>query len=81
MNLSQCKDPVSHMCSAGTVEAFWYLRQEVVGLNLFTVVTKILSLNSVKHLVQTQISGKTFAENCMKMKEIFPFDLFRFASC
>ena len=39
MNCSQLKDPVSHMCLAGTVIAYWSLTQEVAGLNPFTVMT------------------------------------------
>ena len=35
MNWDQFKDPVSHMCLAGTVVASWSLTQEVPGLSLF----------------------------------------------
>ena len=31
MNWTQFKDPVSHMCHAGAVEASWSLTQEVAG--------------------------------------------------
>ena len=37
MNLAQFKDPVSHMCLAGTVVASWSLTQEVAGSSPFTV--------------------------------------------
>ena len=37
MNWDQFKDPVSHMCLAGAVVAFWSLTQEVAGLSPFTV--------------------------------------------
>ena len=33
MNWAQFKDPVSHMCLAGSVVAFWSLTQEVAGLS------------------------------------------------
>ena len=36
MNQSQFKDPVSHMCLAGTVVESWSLTQEITGSNLFT---------------------------------------------
>ena len=32
MNWAQFKDPVSHMCLAGTVVASWSLTQDVAGL-------------------------------------------------
>ena len=32
MNWDQFKDPISHMCLAGTVVASWSLTQEVVGV-------------------------------------------------
>ena len=38
MNWSQFKDPVSHMCVADAVVAYWSLTQEVVGSNSFTVI-------------------------------------------
>ena len=41
MNWRQFKDPVSHVCLAGTVVASWSLTQEVLGLNPFTVMTNI----------------------------------------
>ena len=40
MNWAQFKDPVSHMCLAGSVVASWYLTQQVAGSNPFTVMTK-----------------------------------------
>ena len=33
MNWAQFKDPVSHMCLAGTVVACWFGTQEVEGSN------------------------------------------------
>ena len=41
MNWRSFKDPVSHMCLAGTVEAFWFLTQEVASLSPFTVMTNV----------------------------------------
>ena len=41
MNWAQFKDPVSHMCFAGTVVASWSLTQEVAGSSHFTVMTHI----------------------------------------
>ena len=35
MNWAEFKDPVSHMCLAGTVVASWSLTQEVAGLSPF----------------------------------------------
>ena len=54
MNWSKFKDPVSHMCLAGTVVASWSLAQGVTGSNPFTVI--FLSLNLLN-------SMKTFREN------------------
>ena len=56
MTKGQFKDLVSHMCLAGAVVASWFLTQEVVGSNPFTIMTIFLSLNSL-NLV------KTFREN------------------
>ena len=52
MNQDQFKDPVHHMCLAGTVIATWSLTQEMAGSNPFTVMTNI-----------QRIQGKTFREN------------------
>ena len=41
MNYAQFKDPVSHICLAGTVVASRSLTQEVAGSNPFTVMTNI----------------------------------------
>ena len=41
MNWVQFKDPVSHMCLAGTVEATWSVTQDVTGLSPFTIMTNI----------------------------------------
>ena len=41
MNLNQCKEPIFHMCLAGTVVASWPPTQEVAGLSPFTVMTNI----------------------------------------
>ena len=56
MNWAQFKDPVSHMCLAGTVVASWSLTQKVPGSSPFKVMTNILPLNSANSL-------KTFWEN------------------
>ena len=42
MKCGKFKDPVSHMCLAGTMVASWSLTQEVAGLNSFTAMTFIL---------------------------------------
>ena len=42
MNWTQFKDPVSHMCLAGTVVAYWSLTQEVAASSPFTVMTNML---------------------------------------
>ena len=39
--LGQFKDPVSDMCLAGAMVAFWSLTQDVAGSNPFTVMTNI----------------------------------------
>ena len=63
MNWNQFKDPVSQMCLAGAVAAFWSPTQEVAGSNPFTVVTNILSsLNLMK----------TFSENSIVTMGRFP---------
>ena len=41
MNWTQFKDPVSHMCLAGTVVVSWSLIQEVAGSSPFTLMTNI----------------------------------------
>ena len=48
MNWNQLKDPVSYMCLAGTVVAFWSLTQELAGSNPFTVMTNIFFTGLVK---------------------------------
>ena len=48
MNLVQFKDPVSHMCLAGTVVASWYLTQEVAGSSPFTVMTNSFVIESAE---------------------------------
>ena len=53
MNWSQFKDPVSHMCFAGTVVAFWFLAQELAGSNPLTVMTNIIVMACI--LVVTRI--------------------------
>ena len=47
MNWAQFKDPIAHMCLAGTVVACWSLTQEVAGSSHFNVII-FWSLNSVK---------------------------------
>ena len=47
MNWPQFKDPVSHMCLAGTVVASWSLAQQEAGSSPFIVMTNIFA-NSVK---------------------------------
>ena len=45
MNWAQFKDPISHMCLAGTMVASWSLTQEVAWWEvraLFTVMTYII---------------------------------------
>ena len=64
MNQDQFKDPVFHMCLAGTVPTSWSLTQEVAGLNPFTVMTNIfVALNSAN-------SGKAFRENSNKFRTL-----------
>ena len=41
MNWSQFKNPVTHVCLAGTVVAPWSLTQELAGSNPFTEMTNI----------------------------------------
>ena len=43
MNWAQFKDPVSHMCLAGTLVASQSVTQEVAGLSPFTVMTNIFT--------------------------------------
>ena len=47
MNWAQFKDPISHMCLAGTVVACWSLTQGVAGSSPCNVIN--FSLNSVKN--------------------------------
>ena len=44
------------MCLAGAVIASWSLTEEVAGWSPFTVMTNILSLNSIKHLRKSSLS-------------------------
>ena len=37
-SMSQPKDSMSQMCLAGTVEASWFLKQEVADSNPFTAI-------------------------------------------
>ena len=57
MNWAQSKDPVYHMCLAGTVVASWSLSQEVTGSNPFTVMTNIFVTEF------TEFRVKTFRKN------------------
>ena len=47
MNLVQFIDPFYCLCPIGAVIASWSLTQEMAGSSPFTVMTNILSLNSV----------------------------------
>ena len=49
MNWTQFKDPVSHMCLAGTAVASWSLTQKVAGSSPFDD-KYFLSINSVKKI-------------------------------
>ena len=60
MNWAQFEDPVSHMCFASTVVASWSITQQVAGLSLFTVMTNIFSLNSVKTFRENSIKGQAW---------------------
>ena len=55
MNLDQFKDPLSYLCLAGTVVAFWSLTQVAGSNNLLTNII-FLSLNSANLM-------KTFRNN------------------
>ena len=46
MTWVQFKDPVFHMCLAGTLVVPMSVTQEMAGLSLFTVMKNILALNS-----------------------------------
>ena len=48
MNWAQFKDPVSHMCLAGTVVAPWSLTQEMAGSSPFIVKTNIFVIEFSK---------------------------------
>ena len=55
MNWAQFKDPVSHICAAGTVVAFWSFTQELAGSRPFIVMTNFFVTEF----------RKTFRENCI----------------
>ena len=60
MNWAQFVDPVSHMCIAGAMVAFWYLTQKMAGSISMSVITNILSLNwanSIKTFRKNSIGG------------------------
>ena len=57
MNRDQYKDPVSHVCLAGTVVASWSVMQEVAGSSPYTVMTNIFV---------AQFSVKPFRENSIE---------------
>ena len=50
MNWTQFKDPVPHMCLAGTVVASWSLTQEVSGLSPLTVMKNIFVTELAKFI-------------------------------
>ena len=67
MNWAPFKDPVSHMCFAGTVVASWSVTQEVAGwkdrADFYCndkYFLSMISMNSVKHLGKTQMVGSVF---------------------
>ena len=74
MNWAQFKDPVSHMCFAGTVVASWPLTQEVTGSSPFND-KYFLPLNS-------RNSVKTFKKNsnvvCSFASHVFEVELWWF---
>ena len=58
MNQSQFKDPVSHMCLAGTVVESWSLTQEMTGSNSFTLMTNIFFVTEFTEFSESHL-GKT----------------------
>ena len=107
MDWAKFQDPVSHTCLAGTVVAYWSLKQEAAGSSHFTVMTKdlgkiqldlscclIFTLVTLTLRSNTKFQWriqdfpevgvptpksfcKSFAENCMKMKEFGSASEFR----
>ena len=63
MNWAKFKDRVSHVCLAGAVVALWFPTQNVTGSTPFTVMTSILSLDSLN-------SVKTFRKNSIQQNMI-----------
>ena len=55
MNQAQFKDPVSHMCLAGSVVASWSLTQEAAGSSPFTVMANIFVTEINEHLGKTPL--------------------------
>ena len=69
MNWTQLKDPVSYMCFAGAVVAFWSLTKEVTSLSPVNEKYFLLlnSLNSVKYLGKTPLSYIVFESHSLKL--------------
>ena len=70
MNWVQFKDPLSHMCLAGTVVSSWSLTQEMTGSNAFTVMSNIL-------VTELSEFNESFRENSNKYVNLFAHNLNR----
>ena len=69
MNWAQFKDPVTHMCLAGTVVASWSLTQEVAGQQVrahllkWQIFCHWIQQIQWKHLGKTQLNCQTCSRN------------------
>ena len=58
MKWAQFKDPVAHMCLAGTVVASWYLTQEVAGSSSFNnKYLFVIQFTEKLHLCRQQLAS------------------------
>ena len=69
MNQGQFKDPVCHMCLAGTAVAYWSLTQEIVGSSPSAVMTNIF-------VAEFSELKETFRENSIDSLLIFRAKVF-----
>ena len=74
MNWDQFKDPVSHMCLAGTVVASWSLTQEVAGSGTFNCKYFSLKLKQNNILVIMEYDLYLHALLSIRTKELISTD-------
>ena len=71
MNWAQFKDPVSHMCLAGTVVACWSLTQEVAGWQVRVLLMSYIFVTEFAEFIEKHL-GKTPLVYVFDLQVIFP---------